>query len=249
MYCVKCGCKLKDSDIYCCLCGNKVATEEKNIQPAKQPVKVFNNKCEGCGAVLKMLQKGRYLCDYCGSEYFVENDGDVTQSKVSEKEIMDVFYRAAQFEARDKYYEELSCLLSLSEKAADNVMVLVKIGRAYRHNDMYEKAIEYYQKAIAVNPQYPMSYTNLGAVYILINNPERALGYLRTGIQLMNANRSSCSDDDYAIAHSNYALAAGKMGRKDEAERFLEIAEKNGYPNGNAVRRKIGLKQSFWKLF
>ena len=62
----------------------------------------------------------------------------------------------------------------------------------------------------------------------------------------MNQNRNEYTQSDYAIAHSNCAVALGKLGRKDEAKKLLKIAEANGYPNGDKVRQLIGIKKGLF---
>lgn len=244
MFCSKCGCELNSNDVFCSKCGNKVYEEKKTDDTPK----FISNNCGNCGAALKKLTQSRYLCEYCGSEFFTSNN-TIVKSKISEQEIVDVFFRAAKLELENKFYEELQCLLSISEKASDNATALVKIGRAYRRNNMLDKAVEYYERAIDLNSVYANAYCNLGAVFIFTEEFVKAEKQLRKAIKLMNENRSSYSQDDYAVAHSNCAIAVGKQGRIDEAKELLKIAEANGYSNGNTVRKMIGIKKSLFGKF
>lgn len=247
MFCTQCGNQLNKNDLYCSKCGRKNDTNDTSS--TSTTAKFVTNKCDSCGAVLKHLSPTRYLCEYCGSEYFASGDRTIAECKLTEKEIIDVFHKAAQYELQNKPYEELQCFLSVIDRASDNVMILVKTGRAYRRNNMHDKAVTYYEQAIRINPAYANAYTNLGAVYIFKNDFERAASNLKHAINLMNSNRLGYTNDDYAIAHSNYAIAIGKLGRLSEAEQNIKIAEQNGYTNGKNARKLIGIKTGFWGSF
>ena len=62
----------------------------------------------------------------------------------------------------------------------------------------------------------------------------------------MNMNRAEYSNDDYAVAHSNLAIAIGMQGDKESAEQYLKIAEQNGYENGRKARKMIGIKKGLF---
>lgn len=241
MYCSKCGYKLGDDAVFCSKCGERVKAE-----PTAQKSNVFTNKCESCGAFLKRLTPNHYICEYCGSEYFLNNEREVESSKITDKEIWDLFCKAAEFETRNNFQAELQCLRSIEGKVRDNAIYLVKLGRAYRRNDMVQQAVECYEKAKEINPEYAPIYTNMGAVYVLTNRPKDAEAACRKGIELMSRNRKEYTDTDYAVAHSNLALALGKQGKKEEAKKYLKIAEDNGYKNGDAVRKMIGIKKGWF---
>ncbi len=258
MFCFNCGTKLRDTDMFCYQCGAKVAEVKEEVacsQPASSfqqavpsaaPIRILSNKCEACGGVLKEVAPGKYLCEYCGSEFITINGNQVTESKLTEKEILDVIYEAAEFEVKQMFREELNCFLRVIDKAPDNTVLLVKLGRAYRRNNMHAKAIECYEKSISLNPTYANAYSNLGTVYILATDYQKAEQYCRQGIALMEQNRALYTNDDYAVALSNCAIAVGKLGRKEEAKALLQKAEANGYKNGDAARKMIGIKKGFF---
>lgn len=242
MFCPECGTKVDDSAKFCVKCGTKL----KGAVQEQKPLIKLTNHCETCGANLKKLSEGHYLCDYCGSEYFTNEKGEVADAKITEKEILDAMYRAAEFERKNQFWDELQCLLSASEQAPDNTLLLAKLGRAYRRNNMHAKAVACYEKAIEINPDFGSPYSNLGAVYVLNGQYKKAEECCKKGVALMNANRIDYTNDDYAVAYSNYAIAVGKQGRKEEAKRLLKIAESNGYKNGDAARKMIGIKKGLF---
>lgn len=242
MYCSACGSKICDEAKFCCQCGVRIKEEESTDKKVK-----LNNNCNMCGGPLKKADKNRYMCDYCGSEYTVNDDNEVLESKLTEKELLDIFYKAAQFEIGNNPREELMCLLDVKEKASDNVLYLVKLGRAYRRNNMYPKAMECYEKAVSLNPEFANAYTNMCTVYTALGMLPKAEECARKAIDLMNKNRIDYTNDDYSVAYANCALVLGKQGKMDYAKVMLEIAEKNGYKNGDKLRQQIGLKKGFFR--
>ncbi|MBQ4346958.1 MAG: tetratricopeptide repeat protein [Firmicutes bacterium] len=188
MFCIKCGEKLPDEANFCLKCGTKVVLPEgmneasqKASQKAENRKKIkFNNKCESCGAATKRLSASHFLCEYCGSEYFLNDDMECYDFTITDEEIMNVFIQAAKFELKNKSVEELQCLLTVKEKAEDNVAYLVKLGRAYRRNDMFDKAMECYEKAELINPNYANIYVNQGTIYIKPDQYAKAESYCKS---------------------------------------------------------------------
>lgn len=241
MFCSKCGNQVGEDAAFCSKCGAKII-----VNAEVQETKLFSNTCDSCGAKLKRVADNHYICEYCGSEYHTNDQNEVASRKLTEKELLDVFYKAAEFDGKEKYWEELQCLLAVEETASDNVLYMVKLGRAYRRNTMYAKALECYEKAQKLNPEYASIYSNIGAVYIATKQYEKALAPCQKAVGLMNKYRAENTDSDYAVAHSNLALAYGYLGQKDRAKEFLRIAEANGYKNGNAIRKMVGIRKGLF---
>lgn len=241
MFCSACGNKIVEGSVFCNKCGTRVA--ENHTPPAAKP---FSSQCESCGAKMKRLSANHYLCEYCGSECYTNSDNMRTSHKNTEKEVLDIFYKAAEFESKDRYWEELQCLLTIVDTASDNALYLVKLGRAYRRNNLYQKALDCYENARQINPEYANIYSNIGAVHILTKQYGQAQFYCQRAVELMNRNRTEYSNDDYAVAHSNLAIAVGMLGQKENAKRYLEIAEANGYKNGATVRKMVGIKKGIF---
>lgn len=247
MFCKKCGNQIDDDSVFCNKCGTKVAEEKApTAEKASSAEKIFTNQCESCGAKLTKLSDNHYLCEYCGSEYFTNSENKVTSNKITEKEILDTFYRAAELENKNQFWDELQYLLSIEDKASDNVLYLVKLGRAYRRNNMFQKALDCYEKAKKLNPEFASIYTNTGAVYILTKQYALAQEPCMKAVELMNKNRSQYTNNDYAVAHSNLALAVGMQGNKVAAKKYLQIAEANGYQNGATVRKMVGIRKGLF---
>ena len=241
MFCRECGNKLMEGALFCSRCGTKLVDNGgSNMQ------KAFTSVCESCGAKLKRLSAHRYLCEYCGSEYYTNAENAITGAKITEKELLDVFYKAAELEKQNKHWEELQCLLSIADKASDNALYMVKLGRAYRRNNLHQKALECYNAAQSINSELASIYTNIGALHIITKQYHLALAPCYRAVELMNRNRAEYSNEDYAVAHSNLAIAVGMQGRLEEAKQYIKIAEQNGYQNGATVRKMLGIKKGLF---
>jgi tetratricopeptide (TPR) repeat protein len=72
----------------------------------------------------------------------------------------------------------------------------------------YDEAIDYYKKAIGINPDFAAAHANLGVTYMNKGNLNEALVTLQKALVL---------DAENAGAHYNLGLVYDKMGRTDEA--------------------------------
>lgn len=74
--------------------------------------------------------------------------------------------------------EAINDLKQLNELDPNNASILFILGTIYgdENNDVYDsdKAIQYYEEAISVNPQYYDAVYNLGAMYISLSNKLKA---------------------------------------------------------------------------
>ena len=96
------------------------------------------------------------------------------------------------------------------------------------------------------DPECANTYGNIGAVYIATEQYEQAQRCCQKAVEMMNRHRVGYSNEDYAIAHANLAIAVGRQGQIENAKRLLKIAEEYGYPNGSYVRRIVGIKKGLF---
>src|SRR5579859_578015 len=90
----------------------------------------------------------------------------------------------------DEAVSEAGCALA-------NIVVLNNLGIAHYDRDEDEQAIEYYQRAMEVQPAAPQAYSNLGNALLALGKPVEALPYYRHAIAV---------DPDYVDAHNNLAM-------------------------------------------
>jgi Flp pilus assembly protein TadD len=81
-----------------------------------------------------------------------------------------------------------------------------------------------------LNPNYPELYVSLGALSIVKNKPEQAVGYLEKAIKL---------DSKHPVAYSNLAVAYAKLKKYSEADAAMQQAIDLGYDDPSALRKKI----------
>ncbi len=88
-------------------------------------------------------------------------------------------------------------------------------GLAYHHKSIYERAIQDYDEAIRLDPNYAIAYNNRCWTYGLIRRPNDALRDCNESLRL--------SPDDPATLDSR-ALAYWLLGDRDKARQDLERA-------------------------
>lgn len=203
-------------------------------------------KCEVCGASeLKETGKGHFLCEYCGSKYITDENNEVVNRELVKKDLVDILVEADKYEKTKDYPKELQCYQKAIEKAPDNMTILLKLGRAYRRNGLHDRALSCYDKALEIDSSNANIYCNIGAVYCFTGQYNKAEEYLKKGINMMEADPLPYMND-IGTCYSNYAIAAGKLGRIKEAKALLKKAESYGYTNGATVRNVLGIKKGLF---
>jgi tetratricopeptide (TPR) repeat protein len=85
------------------------------------------------------------------------------------------------------------------------------------------EAIEYYQQALRLKPDYPEAHNNLGSALVDVGRLQEAIEQFKQSLRL---------NPDFAEAYFNLALAYAKIGRSAEAitsaQKALELAKSQG---------------------
>ena len=240
MFCTKCGKPLVSGAKFCTNCGQEV-------DASKSSDKIHNKSkvCPKCGSnEFRNLGPREYQCLFC--RYKFVTDDEVQGSGVSEQEKLDLYNRASAFRNNKNYTAQLDALLEYRSVLSDDVFYLTKLGRAYSDRGFRQKAIECYEDVIRIDAEYALAYVNIGTEYLDIDNYSSAINYAEKGVRLIEANQFKYSQSDYKTALVNYSLALARLGRKDEAIKALKKAEDNGYKNGKALRKRLGLKRGLF---
>ena len=87
-------------------------------------------------------------------------------------------------------------------------VTLLKLGNIYKLKDDNDKALDYYKKAIVVNPDYTDGWFNLGLVYANDNDISKSKDCFEKVISF---------DPEYAYAYYALAIAFEGEENKDEA--------------------------------
>lgn len=93
---------------------------------------------------------------------------------------------------------------------------MVNLGRCYRALGNSNRALKFYQKAIDLDPNEGYAYTNIGTIYILREEYEKAKEYYEKGLPLLDK-----SEFDYWITLANYAIPIARLGNKKLAEEMI----------------------------
>lgn len=92
---------------------------------------------------------------------------------------------------------------------------LTAIGSAYGKLGRHAEAIEYFNKAIAVNPSYEQAYLGMAASYGFLGQLDRKIWACKKAIALK---------PDDALAYSNLGSALGKAGKYKDSVDALQQA-------------------------
>ena len=92
-------------------------------------------------------------------------------------------------------------------------------GRAWADQGKYDRAVEDFNRALELDPNYPDAFNGRALAYAGEQQYDHALQDFNQAIKL---------DPNYAIAINNRGLAAQNLGRTDEATKYFEKARQVG---------------------
>ncbi len=95
-----------------------------------------------------------------------------------------------------------------------NVDALLNCGTLYYENGNFEKAAEYFQRALAAQPQSTLAHFNLGSVLEEMGELEESRRHLRQAVLL---------DPSYCDAHYNLAFVCDKLHAFSEAREHWHV--------------------------
>ncbi len=122
----------------------------------------------------------------------------------------------------------LSC--SSKEKRAEEHF---KKGFEYQNQGDLDKALEEYQKALQLNPNYVKVYTNVGTIYLEKKDYDQAIQQFKRVIELNYYDTK---------AHYNLGLAYLYKGEKDMAQEEMKFLKSIRSEFGDVLEEKIGGK-------
>jgi len=116
----------------------------------------------------------------------------------------------------------------------DNYQQLIRMANALMDDDSFDEAIEYYERALALDSTDADVITDLGVCYY-------SLGMFRMAIA--NFERALNLSPDHRIAHFNLGIVYRQLGEMEQAEfywkRLLELAPET--PMADSVRKYLEL--------
>ncbi len=112
------------------------------------------------------------------------------------------------------------------------------VGIVYANLKEYEKAIEYYQKAIEMDEKWAVPYFNLGIVYKNLKEYEKAIEYYQKAIEM---------DEKWAVPYNNLGIVYKNLKEYEKAieyyQKAIEMDEKWAYPYNNLGNVYVDLKE------
>ena len=234
MFCMNCGVALPEGAAFCPKCGSRTGTP--NGTPPES--------CTACGSrSLKRVRRGEYLCEHCGSRYYVNSEDGIESEEEADAKLTALFVEAAEYEARDDVPAELQILQKGLDIAPQNVTLLLKLGRSYWRLGQNRKAMEFFERAEVSDPGNPIISIGLGNIYLTQGLYAEAKSFYEKGLAVMEANPLLVTANDLAVSYGNYGNCLGKLGDRKGAKKYLSIAKKKGYnPESLAnVCRQLGL--------
>ena len=194
--------------------------------------------CESCGGNSFKTKGNTYECEFCGSNYFLDNDSTIAGRALTNAKVVQYYLDAAKFHLKNEFSNELKVLTSALEIDKTNPLTMVKIGRCYRNLHLHTEAIKMYKRAIEIDEELGTAYANLGTISILNKNWQEAASYYKKGLKYIDKN-----ENDYWTAYANYAIAIAQMGDTITAEKMISEAESHGYKNGDGCRQMAGISK------
>lgn len=177
----------------------------------------------------------------------VDADERLAEQEMRDAKVLDLLMDAEKCRRQRDYGGEARMLAFALKLKPNDTMIWNKLGRAWRAAGFLDKAVECYEKVLALDANDAWAYANLGGVRLVQENYAAASEFYSRAVWLLEA-ANKLNDGDYPTILANYAFALGKCGDKRQAARLLKEAEKRGYKNCAYIRKQLKLSL-FDKLF
>lgn len=130
---------------------------------------------------------------------------------------------------------KLKGALQRTPEQTERARILANIGRLYLKSKMYEKSVQEYEKALALNPQVIEAYNGIGIAYVNLKRYSDAITAQQQALKI---------NPDFAEAHAGLGLAYLMQNRNELALKHYKkaITLSNNKPNfEEEIHHKIGI--------
>lgn len=103
-------------------------------------------------------------------------------------------------------------------------------GFSYQNQGDLDKALEEYNKALELNPNYAQAYTNLGSIYVGKQDFDKAIQNFKKVLELNYLDKK---------AHYNLGMTYVYKGEPEKAEEHLKYLKSIRSEMGDVLERKI----------
>jgi tetratricopeptide (TPR) repeat protein len=128
---------------------------------------------------------------------------------------------------------EVARYKALAERDAANATPRVQLGNLYFDAERYDDAIEWYGKALALDPTNADVSTDLGVSYYYTNQADRALAQFRHSLEIDPRHTKTMLNEGIVLAFGKQDLEAAAKSW----QRVVELAPET--PEGQAARRAL----------
>jgi len=118
-----------------------------------------------------------------------------------------LFYSSLTIVRNSEWESDYVLLTKAEERQPKSSLVHNDLGQFYQENGLYDKAFEYYKKAIRLNNRNHIALLNLGSLYGEIGNYSLAMYYLNKSLSIRESYK----------AYNNLGLVYDKMDKQEEA--------------------------------
>ncbi len=174
------------------------------------------------GLVYRLVKKGSPLRkepDYYSRYTLRGVDDEKVFKDIESNEIVAIYHHSlAQHYGMEKDFKQMMEEAKKASQAGWYTMeVHYNLGLMFQEYEMYDQAIESYERAIEINPDFTSAYDNLGVVYAKKG---------RFGEAIQNFEKAITLDPHFPSPHNNLGATYGEQGRYDEALKEFEEALK-----------------------
>jgi len=161
-----------------------------------------------------------------GKDYFAAINENVNRNLLTQVEryhfAENNFWQAYKERKYERAIAELKFVLRYFPNHPDALRML---GTLARLTERVSLPISFYENAIRLYPEYPLTHVQYGDYLVDIGLPEEGISKIAKAIEM---------DPDMAVAHVSLAKAYQKTGKKDLASREAQRARELGY-KGDAL--------------
>ena len=135
--------------------------------------------------------------------------------------------------------EREAALVKATETTPDNVEAWTQLGHLYFDSGKHEKAIEAYDKSLALDPSRPDVWTDMGVMFRRIGKPEKAIESFEKALSINPSHEVAMFNRGVVLMHDindrEAALASW--------EALVKVNPNAKAPNGELIRDMVaGLK-------
>ena len=126
---------------------------------------------------------------------------------------------------QQKFDDAIKICLSLTETYPSSALLNINLGQCYFELGQIEPAIESYEKAIEIRPQWAVGFVMLGQIHSAQGNPDQAIENLKKAIAI---------EPECAEIHLNMGTALNAIGDYEKAIKSYKKAIKINPLNSNS---------------